>query len=207
MGHHGWRGDPPRTEELARSRILEAADRCIERAGVAKTTLSDVAAEVGVTRQTVYRYFPSLGELLHAVAASGAAAFMARLRIHLERCDTPAEVVAEAISFCVEELPAEPRIALLLQAEGDLFGHGITSTTGTALATELLRGLPTDWASVGLDDGNLDDLADLMLRLIGSWVQHPPATPRPAEEVRRQVLRWIGPAVGDPRGGPPESRG
>ena len=77
----------------------------------------------------------------------------------------------------------------------------------TALATELLRGLPTDWASVGLDDGDLDDLADLMLRLIGSWVQHPPATPRPAEEVRRQVLRWIGPAVGDPRGGPPESRG
>lgn len=207
MGHHGWGGDPPRTEVLARSRILEAANRCIERAGVAKTTLSDVATEVGVTRQTVYRYYPNLAELLHAVAESGAAAFMTRMRTHLERCDTPDEVVVEAIAFCVEELPGERKIAPLLQAEGDLFGRGITSPTGISLAAAFLSDLPTDWESSGVRRSDLEGLAELMLRLIGSLVQHPPAAPRSPDDVREQVRRWLRPALAPPPGHPGGSRG
>lgn len=42
----------------ARSRILRATLTCIERWGLAKTSLEDVAAEAGLSRATVYRYFP-----------------------------------------------------------------------------------------------------------------------------------------------------
>ena len=195
MGHHGWGGDPPATEELARARILEATHRCLERSGVAKTTFSDVAAEVGVTRQTVYRYFPSLGDLLNAVAASGTHAFVERMRQHLATYPTPLAAVVEAIVFCVEELPREPRIGLLLQAEDDLFGRGVTSPAGVGLAAQFLRSLAVDWASVDVTDEDLDGLAELMLRLIGSLMQYPASTPRSPDDVRAYVRRWLGPAL------------
>ena len=83
MGHHGWQGNPPGTEDEARRRIVEATTACLDRAGLAKTSLSDVAAEAGVTRQTVYRYFPSLKDILRAVALAGVEEFAGRMERHL----------------------------------------------------------------------------------------------------------------------------
>ncbi|AXT84288.1 TetR family transcriptional regulator [Aeromicrobium sp. A1-2] len=200
MAHHGWQGDPPATEGLARARIIGAATRCIDRVGVAKTTLSDIAADARVTRQTVYRYFPSLGELLRAVAEAGAIDFTDRMRTHLTPCPAPIDAVVEAIVFCLEELPQEPSIGILLQAEDeDLFGRGITSSTGLDLGAQFLRSLPVDWEANGIIDGDLEGLAELMLRLIGSLMQHPPATPRSPDEVRAYLRRWLGAALTAPR--------
>jgi len=41
-----------------RIRILEAALTCVEQWGMAKTSLEDVATAAGLSRATVYRYFP-----------------------------------------------------------------------------------------------------------------------------------------------------
>lgn len=199
MGNHGWQGDPPPTEALARERILSATTRCIDRTGVAKTTLIDIAAEAGITRQTVYRYYQSLGELLRAVAEAGAVDFVERMRTQLSAHRAPVEVVIEAIVFCLQELPQEPRIGILLQAEDeDLFGRGITSATGLGLATQFLGDLPVDWAANGVQQGDLEGLAEMMLRLIGSLMQHPPATPRSADADRAFLRRWLGPALTAP---------
>jgi AcrR family transcriptional regulator len=42
----------------SRERILEAAVACVERWGLGKTSLEDVANEAGLSRATVYRCFP-----------------------------------------------------------------------------------------------------------------------------------------------------
>ncbi len=47
-----------------REKILEAAERCLERFGIQKTTLADVAEEAGVARVTVYRQFADRDALL-----------------------------------------------------------------------------------------------------------------------------------------------
>jgi AcrR family transcriptional regulator len=47
-----------------RTRILQAALQCVERWGLAKTSLEDVAASAGLSRATVYRYFPGGREQL-----------------------------------------------------------------------------------------------------------------------------------------------
>ena len=44
-------------EAEARERIVGAAMRCVDRYEPGKTGLSDVAHELGMTWQTVYRYF------------------------------------------------------------------------------------------------------------------------------------------------------
>lgn len=196
MGHHGWQGDPPPTEALARERIINAATRCIDRAGVAKTTLSDIATAAGVTRQTVYRYYQNLGELLHAVAEAGAVNFIERMQVHLAPYKAPVDVVIEAIVFCLQELPQEPRIGILLQTEdAELFGRGITSSTGFNLGAQFLQSLPVAWETNGIHDGDLEGLAEIMLRLIGSLMQHPPGTPRSPDDVRAFLRRWLGAAL------------
>ena len=197
MGHHGWQGDPPRTEELARERLIDAATRCIARMGVPKTTLSDVAAEVGVTRQTVYRYFPSLTDLLTAVAETGAADFVARMEAHLASAETPLDVFTESMLFSLREIPKDPRIGILLEADDQsLFGHGVTSAVGVELGSRILRNLSLDWSAFGISDDELDDLAELMMRLMVSLLEHPPATPRSPDELRAFVGRWLQPALG-----------
>jgi AcrR family transcriptional regulator len=48
-------------------RILDAAIECFTRFGNDKTTLTDVARTAGLSRQTIYRYFPDRAALLEAV--------------------------------------------------------------------------------------------------------------------------------------------
>ena len=69
MGRKGWRGSPPADDNDARSRIVAAATRSIERRGLQNTTLSEIAGDLGVSRPTIYRYFPSIDELLDDVLA------------------------------------------------------------------------------------------------------------------------------------------
>lgn len=196
MGHHGWQGDPPPTEELARERIVQAATRCLERSGAAKTSLSDVATEVGVTRQTVYRYFPNLTALLAAVAESGATDFIERMQQHLSTASSPVEAVVESIVFAIDEIPGDPRIGLLLEAdELDAFGRAVTSETGLHLGARILRQVPVDWDEIGVHDEDFEGLAELTMRLMVSFLQHPPSTPRSTAEVRAFVDRWLAPAL------------
>ncbi len=44
---------PPKTEVEARRILLAATQECIERRGLSKVDLSDVASVAGVTRQTI----------------------------------------------------------------------------------------------------------------------------------------------------------
>lgn len=196
MGHHGWQGNPPRTEEEARQRIVAAATSCIEAFGPVKTTLSDVAAELGVTRQTVYRYYPSLAEILGAVAQAGLDDFVERMQSHLASAQTPAEAAVESIVFAVGAIPNERHIGLLFQAgETDIFSRGVTSSMALSVGADILRRIPVDWSGVGVQDGELEGLAEILMRLFVSFLQYPPAPPRSEDELRALVRRWLGAAL------------
>jgi AcrR family transcriptional regulator len=69
--------------------------RCIDRRGPTVTTLSDVAAELSVTRQTVYRYFPGTDELFLAVGQVAVATFIDELTAHLRWRTEPDDWVVE----------------------------------------------------------------------------------------------------------------
>ncbi|WP_409464638.1 TetR/AcrR family transcriptional regulator [Amycolatopsis sp. GA6-003] len=197
MGYHGWQGDPPGAEDEARRRIVKAAIACIDRAGLAKTNLSHVAAEAGVTRQTVYRYFPSLAEILRAVAHAGAQEFAERMRAHLATFDSPVEVAVESVVFAVRSLPDEPYLGLLLQAgEADYFTAGTATPPSFSLGARILRDTEVDWSAAGVrTDEELQELAEILMRLFMSFLQYPSTPPATDDELRAMVRRWIGPAL------------
>ncbi|WP_326948484.1 TetR/AcrR family transcriptional regulator [Amycolatopsis sp. NBC_01307] len=198
MGYHGWRGNPPGTEDEARRRIVEAATACLDRAGLAKTSLSDVAAEAGVTRQTVYRYFPGLKDILRAVGLAGVEEFAGRMARHLASFGTAAEAAVEAVVFAVRTVPGEPYLGLLLQAgEGEYFTAGVTSQLAFSAGAGILRNVPVDWAAAGVgSDDDLQGLAEILMRLFLSFLQYPSTPALTDDELRALVRRWLGPALG-----------
>ena len=196
MGHHGWQGNPPRTEDEARQRIIAATTSCVERLGSTKTTVSEVAAELGVTRQTVYRYYPSHAELLAAVAQAGLDDFVERMVTHLSTFDTPADVAIESIVYAVQAIPEEPNIGLLFQAgETETFSRGVISSMALSVGADILRRIPVDWSDIGVEDKELEGLAEILMRLFDSFLQYPGDPPKSADEVRALARRWLGPAL------------
>jgi len=193
---HGWRGDPPGSEAEARERIVGAAMCCVDRYGPGKTGLSDVAHELGVTRQTVYRYFAGTDDLLAAVARSAAGSYLDRLARHLAQVTDPVEVVVEALVFTIERLPEERYLGVLLTAgRSGRFFAGVTSPAAIEFARSLLERTAVDWDKAGYSRAELDELGEFALRVLQSLVLDPGTPSRSGPALRDFLRRWVGPAI------------
>ncbi|HLN69053.1 MAG TPA: TetR/AcrR family transcriptional regulator [Streptosporangiaceae bacterium] len=193
---HGWRGDPPGSEAEARERIVGAAMRCVDRYGPGKTGLSDVAHELGVTRQTVYRYFAGTDDLLAAVARAAAGSYLDRLARHLAQVSDPVEVVVEALAFTIERLPEERYLSVLLTAgRSGRFFAGVTSPAAIEFARSLLERTAVDWEEAGYGRAELGELGEFALRVLQSLVLDPGTPPRSGPALRDFLRRWAGPAI------------
>lgn len=99
----------PRT----RDKILDGALHAIARHGIAKLGMSDVSEQAGVSRGTLYRYFPSREELLQSLAAAESERFQRRVGDALRSAPPGGErllVVLQHVARYVNEHPAIPRL-------------------------------------------------------------------------------------------------
>jgi AcrR family transcriptional regulator len=199
MANRGWSGDPPSTDEEAIDRILDVADAIIAERGSA-VRIADVARTLGVTRQTVYRYFPSSEELLLASGMRTADGFLDQLAEHTSGLTEPAAAIVEGIAFAVETLADDPQFANLLR-NGSKSGSmvSLTSDTSKAFSRSMLHRCDVDWESHGFDEEALDELAELGLRTFHSMLVDPGQPARDGYALRRFISRWLGPAVVYPR--------
>ena len=195
MRTHGWSGSAPATDEEAVARILAAANKAIDARG-ADLSIADVARTLGVTRQTVYRYFPSTDALLQAAAMAAATGFLDRMAAHLAGITDPADAVTEGIAAAVEALPHDKHMGLLLGPERvGAFSAEVTSDVALAFAGSLLRRFDVDWAAHGFSDSDLDELGEHLLRIVQSFMVDPGRPPRQGTELRRYMRRWVGAAL------------
>ncbi|HEX4016792.1 MAG TPA: helix-turn-helix domain-containing protein [Frankiaceae bacterium] len=195
MKSPGWQGQPPRNDTEARQRVIAAAMRCMDRQEPHKVALSDVAAELGVTRQTVYRLFPSTEELLFAVAAAAADAFVDRLVARVRKLTDPAAMLVECLAFTLERMPKERYLSLLFVPDHKpTFTRRITSSVGIELTEALLSRLPVDWPALGIDASDRAELIEIYLRTLQSFAVDP--NPARTRRERRSLLQhWLAPAV------------
>jgi AcrR family transcriptional regulator len=188
---HGWSGSAPATDDEAVARILDAAGKAIDARG-ADFSIADVARTLGVTRQTVYRYFPSTEALLVAAAVHAADDFLDRLAQHLHGITDPVDAVTEAIATALEWLPKDKHIGLLLvPGHADAHTESVTSDVALQFANSMLRRFDVDWSACGLTDDDLDELAEHLLRIIQSFVIDPGRPPRTGQDLRDYMRRWV----------------
>jgi len=195
MRSRPWQGDPPTDDDDARERIIGAAMRCIDRHGPTKTSLADVASELGVTRQTVYRLFASTDDLFQAVSIAAADAFVDQLAARVKSMTDPVEMLVECMAFTIERLLKERYLSLLLvQGRAISSEEQFTSAIPAGLTRKLLAQLSVDWGSLGSTPRDIDWLVEIYLRTLQSFVVDP-GRPRSARELRALLDVWFAPAV------------
>ena len=92
--------------------ILAAARRAIAAKGPGKLTLSEVASAAGVSRPTLYRWFPTRGDLFTALTEYERTQFDEGLRAEIGAHRTPARRLDVALRYLVsyldESMGADP---------------------------------------------------------------------------------------------------
>lgn len=197
MRTHGWAGELPRDEEQARGRILAAVRRALEAGD--RPGIADVARAVGVSRQTVYRYYRTTEELLDAAALDAVEDLIDHLAAHVEEFlrdpDVDhADAMVEVVLWIYAHLRDDP-VMVRLVSPGRLSTslRALTAASSLSLGRTLLDQMPIDWQAVGLDGARRADLVEHLLRMLQSLVLDP--GDRSTEEQRAYLSRWVAPAI------------
>lgn len=192
-GRAAWGGDPPQAD-AARRRLLEAAARCIAREGTAGASVAAVAAEAGVSRQTVYRYFTSRDQLTGRVLRTAAEDLRAKLDRSIAALADPADMIVEALVLGLDEVRNDP----VLRAIAD------SSRLDGALVARIAGPPGIEWVRETLAPAveaarwsreEADSCLELVLRMFLSLLISP-GPERGPEEMRAFLYRHLVPAVG-----------
>jgi AcrR family transcriptional regulator len=199
MRSRGWAGVTPTSDEEAISRILTAVDEEVAEHGSA-IRLADVARRLGVTRQTVYRYFPNADALLIASSMRAVNGFIDQVANHVCGVKDPVTAIVESVSFGIENLVGDPQLEnLLSRRDGGQAATSLASDTAIAFCLSVFRRFDVDWQLHGFDATALRELAEMTLRTVQSLLTDPGHEPREGRELRRFLTRWLGLAILYPR--------
>lgn len=195
MRTHGWAGSTPADDDEAVKRIVVAAGELID-AGSGTINIRQVAQQLGISRQTVYRYFPDADAVVRAAAEHVTDEFLNGLADSLRGLTDPAQAVVEGIVITHERLQTNPRFSMLF-APPERGRHiaEVTSAQAISLGRVIVEQFDVDWAEHGWVDEDLDELVETMLRTVQSLLVDPGHPPRSTDELRGYLRRWIAPAI------------
>lgn len=189
----GWGGNPPRNDEEAGRRIIATAVDLVAETGSA-VSLADVAASLGVIRQTVYRYFPTADALMRAVAIASVDDFLDRLTEHVQGIHDPADALTEGTLYTLDAVARSPQLGAMLSSTSPL-NREMTSQESLALGMRMIDRFDVDWSQHSYDEPSLRELVEFTLRIMLSFIVAPNDPDRSPDELRRFLRRWLGEAV------------
>jgi AcrR family transcriptional regulator len=189
-----------------RQRIIEATYACVARWGLAKTTVEDAARQAGVSRATVYRYFPGgREELLHDVVSWEFVAFFLRLYEEVQGAASLEAVMERGIAFAHRSIAEHEVLQRVMQTEPETLLPTLTLESNRireAIAEFLLPYLLEHGLAEGVDPRQA---ADFLARMVLSYMASPGRwdlddAGQVSRLVREELLAGV--VVGpEPRGG------
>lgn len=182
------------------ARIRAACLLCVERWGITKTTLEDVAREAGCSRATVYRLFPGgKDSLIQAVATAEASTFFAALSDELRGVATLEDRLVSGVGYALRRLTDHPAVQALLTYSPDgptsaRAGHATPSMNGlVAPGTVFTAAQLSPW----FERSNAYEAAERVVRIVLSFASCPSGHVDPNDEasVRRLVETFVMPGI------------
>ncbi|HVA06649.1 MAG TPA: helix-turn-helix domain-containing protein [Acidimicrobiales bacterium] len=107
-------------------RILSAALRLLGRRGVKRLGMQEVSEVAGVSRGTLYRYFPSKDHLLEAVAGYDERRFSAGMAEALAAVHGPTERIRTVVAFAFDYIRTHPARSLFESEPDFVLGYLLT---------------------------------------------------------------------------------
>ena len=141
---------PPRpAPEL--DRVIDAVERCLARYGVKRTSMSDIARELGVARTTLYRQVASLEEAMALMSSRRFHRFLDEL-IELSTTGVSPELFVQVIVRTVRTALDDPVAQRVLHDEPELIGDYFSRGSLAVLAEQII-GLLTPVLDVAMSSG------------------------------------------------------
>ena len=107
--------------------VLDALHACIERWGIDKVTIDDVASESKVSRASIYRLFPGGKEVMFdALRVRNLNEFFEGLRASLHDVDSILDLVVQASVYSTTALRADEQLVKMLAADDTAALRGLT---------------------------------------------------------------------------------
>lgn len=163
----------PGSVSVVEARALDAAKRCVERWGMSKVTIDDIATEAGVSRATLYRMFPGGKDVLfEALRVRELEDFFTRLAAHLDHAESLEDLLVRTVVTATRELRTDDHLAVMLASEP---GEALSSLTVDGVpriirvATVFLMPLVDEY----LPRRESARLVELMARLVISYFLAP----------------------------------
>jgi AcrR family transcriptional regulator len=153
------------TPEDARIAVLRAAERCIGRHGIRKTTMDDIAKEAGISRPSIYRYFADREQLLIALTTEHSRALTTKARAFIAKQEDFQSALVEGILYLADHGRRDPFTRFLVSDEGGELGMHIRTD-------ETIVSLTRDFWDPFLDDALARGLmrSDLPRDTVHSWL-------------------------------------
>jgi AcrR family transcriptional regulator len=157
-----------------RQRILEATYACVARWGLSKTTVEDAAREAGLSRATVYRYFPGgRDELIDAVVSWQFLLFFVSLYEEVHGATSLEEVLDRGLVFARRALLEHEVLQKILETEPDVLMPKLTVESNRTVG--LIAGFLVPYLHEhGMAEGvEIHEAADFLARMILSYISSP----------------------------------
>lgn len=119
-------------------RVLDAVERCLARFGLRRTSMTDIAREMGVARTTLYRQVSSLEEAMALMSSRRFHRFLDEL-VALSAEGLTVDTFIHVIVRTVRTALADPIAQRVLNEEPDLVGKYLTNGSLTALAGNIIE--------------------------------------------------------------------
>lgn len=159
-------------------RILGGALRQAEDFGLRRFTVDDVARRAGVSRVTIYRYFPKKDRLVNAMIMHELRRFLTKVDGVIAGQPTPEAKLAEGLTFCLAYLRGHRLLNRLLRTEPELILPHLTTRASDLVAAArgwIAGHIHAEIAAghLALPDGDVDGAAELIVRAVISLVLTP----------------------------------
>ena len=180
--------------------FLDATSRCFARYGVRRTSVQDVAQELGVNRTTVYRQVGNIEQQAMLLAARDSYRLLSSLPGRISFPIGPRSVV-DLLTTLVREARAHPVLAKMLADERDLIGSFVARDVPNLMERATSAFVPL--VSLAIGTGNLAKrdpvaLAQWLVRITASLILIEP--PGELEDFLAELLI---PALTPPAPAPP----
>jgi AcrR family transcriptional regulator len=192
----------PEGQAAARSRLLDAAQECFGRVGIAKTTVEEIATEAQVSRATVYRYFDGRDDLVLGVVLREMDRHLAKLRPRVERQPSLADAVVELAHTTVRAARRDATLAVLFGLDEDRAAGGAIVGASVAVferVTAFLVPVLERWADEARAGLDAADAAEWVVRVILSLLAVPGPRRRSSDGERAYLHTYLVPALARPR--------
>ena len=171
-------------------RILEAAFEAIQDFGLTRVTVEDVATRAGLSRQTVYRYFPSKDSLIVALVSREEERLLDGVRAAFLEHEDLYTAVAKSVRYCIGHAKEHPLLDRLIGADQATFLPYVTTRADPAVVRAREAVIDLVRSRVAVDDiEELRTIVDGTVRAVMSYILTP--TDRSIEQIANTVARVL----------------